>query len=1009
MSFSLKGRFNTNQTGVQDASNTQQSKLDRRRSVSGALTPGQGPSSSAASSATLSSPSSKLDLSNVKSFSKSRGPMKISPLNMQLQSSKMSGPRTPMTATLDSPIGVPGNVIMPSSYASFGWTPTEWSRWGTDKGRSIHLGKKKSVLLGMENFGNTCYANSVLQALYHCRPFRDAMMEPEEDSAEQMPPVSTPSAHSMQHALTNLFHSMALTASSLASNPRNGHIKKFHMPLEGRTAAIIGDSVERKALESFLGSLRNSSNLFDCTMHHDAHEFLNFLLNQVGEDLEKKQSKKQRKQSVTSPTGDMNKTFVNRLFQGVLTNETRCLSCETITSRDEEFLDLSINVAPYTSVSSCLRLFSESEMLAGRNKFFCDTCSSLQEAEKRMKIKSSPSILALHLKRFRYDENINAYIKHACRVVFPLDLRLFNSSDESNHPDRLYELVGIVIHVGSGVHQGHYVSIVKIGSRWALFDDEEVQFIPESDISKYYGDAPEIGSAYVLFYQTVSKDRTERDRQEMTTPGTPQSDMSSSATSANFRKAATMARATSASYSVISSSPLSPRHSSFHPPTTKAAVSGMTSPSSLSKPVSPPATNEASVTMMDLKPTAEPVASLLSKNQEHAPPIVHSVSVKEPLSLSSMAETTSSVPTPAIAPAPSPTVTAREPLVSGAPPSTVKLYEPVTGLGPPTTKAGTEPSEKTHLPTSRLENKAGPEPVPGGGSSTLIREPKTTASPPSSNVETMMVPVGPTPSAPEPKIPAAVPAALLGPASDMSQSTRDKPVSAQPASRDSELDVVTVGPPQTKDAEEPAKRNSVTQPSPSLYRSGSTTNLVPTVLPWSQDTTASSTLTQTPQASSAINKVPQPSQHELTLPSPMLTEPQVKPAISLTNATNGSEENATSSLVSQRRPMSMFGSMPIRISGQSSLSTSPGENVLSASPTSPQSMSPANQLNLPTPPMTPMNAVHPMTTISGSQDDVAMRQEPPLRPRRSLMRQSMAFSPSMTIGCDFDGTQGTIA
>lgn len=50
----------------------------------------------------------------------------------------------------------------------------------------------------------------------------------------------------------------------------------------------------------------------------------------------------------------------------------------------------------------------------------------------------------------------------------------FGQSDDAVNPDRLYDLVAVVIHCGSGPNRGHYISIVKSHGFWLLFDDDAV-------------------------------------------------------------------------------------------------------------------------------------------------------------------------------------------------------------------------------------------------------------------------------------------------------------------------------------------------------------------------------------------------------------------------------------------------------------------------------------------------------------------------------------------------------
>ncbi|KAG1366514.1 putative Ubiquitin carboxyl-terminal hydrolase 4, partial [Cocos nucifera] len=258
------------------------------------------------------------------------------------------------------------------------------------------------------------------------------------------------------------------------------------------------------APKRFVQRVKKQNEYFRSYMHQDAHEFLNFLLNELVEVLEKESSAAKSSPETSSASEKTTNgpvhpqangvrkeplvTWVHKSFQGILTNETRCLRCETVTARDETFFDLSLDIEQNSSITSCLKNFSSTETLNAEDKFFCDKCCSLQEAQKRMKIKKPPHILVIHLKRFKYIEQLGRYKKLSYRVVFPMELKLNNTVDDA---DSEYSLFAVVVHVGSGPNHGHYVSLVKSHNHWLFFDDENVEMIDESIVQTFFGSAQE--------------------------------------------------------------------------------------------------------------------------------------------------------------------------------------------------------------------------------------------------------------------------------------------------------------------------------------------------------------------------------------------------------------------------------------------------------------------------------------------------------------------------------------
>lgn len=285
--------------------------------------------------------------------------------------------------------------------------------------------------------------------------------------------------------------------------------------------------------QRFLEIFKRDNEMFRNQNHQDAHEFYGLVLNDVISNVETSARRLQeleapnlanglshsvdnavgasaalmKAQQATGATS-LGTGWVHDIFEGVLTSETKCLACETASQRDETFLDLSIDLEEHSSVTSCLRKFSDEEMLCERNKFHCDQCGGLQEAEKRMKIKKLPKVMALHLKRFKYTEDFTRLQKLFHRVVYPYHLRMFNTTDDADDQDRLYELYAVVVHIGGNAYHGHYVSVIKTPDRgWLLFDDEMVEPVDKHFVRNFFGDKPGMACAYVLFYQETTHEK----------------------------------------------------------------------------------------------------------------------------------------------------------------------------------------------------------------------------------------------------------------------------------------------------------------------------------------------------------------------------------------------------------------------------------------------------------------------------------------------------------------------
>ena len=117
--------------------------------------------------------------------------------------------------------------------------------------------------------------------------------------------------------------------------------------------------------KNFIKAIRKGNALFDNDEHHDSHEYISWLLDDIHENYIKALAAQPDPNNKYGPR----ESFVSEFFEGKLENTFMCLTCEKTNTRQESFLNLSIDIEKNSSLSYCMQRFSLKELLNKGDKF----------------------------------------------------------------------------------------------------------------------------------------------------------------------------------------------------------------------------------------------------------------------------------------------------------------------------------------------------------------------------------------------------------------------------------------------------------------------------------------------------------------------------------------------------------------------------------------------------------------------------------------------------------------
>ncbi|XP_073151676.1 ubiquitin C-terminal hydrolase 22-like [Henckelia pumila] len=375
-------------------------------------------------------------------------------------------------------------------------------------------------LRGLSNLGNTCFMNSVLQALLHTPPLRNYFLSDKHNRfycERENRTIATRKSESSKSKNKNVQLCLACDLDAIFS------------------AAFSGDRNPYSPAKFLYSWWQHASNLASYEQQ-DAHEFFISMLDGIHEKMQKDKRKHH-----TQGSGDC--CIAHRVFSGILRSDVMCTSCGFTSTTYDPCVDLSLdlesnlagsakttptksnnsvnvetdsmNTSQNFSISTlmgCLDRFTRPERLGSDQKFFCQQCQVRQESLKQMSIRKLPLVSCFHIKRFEHSSirKMSKKIDRYLQFPFSMDMAPYLSSsilrsrygnrifpfdgdeqDPSSEFSSEFELFAVITHSGK-LDAGHYVTYLRLSNQWYKCDDSWITQVNDNIVRSAQG--------YMMFY-----------------------------------------------------------------------------------------------------------------------------------------------------------------------------------------------------------------------------------------------------------------------------------------------------------------------------------------------------------------------------------------------------------------------------------------------------------------------------------------------------------------------------